>query len=108
MERFNGIFIASTNFLKSIDSAAMRRFQFKIEFDYLNNEGKEIFFERFFNQKVKNKISLENINPLTPGDFKTVRDRLSFICDEPNENIIINELAQEVKYKQKTNSIGFI
>lgn len=38
MEAFNGIFIASTNLLGNLDQAALRRFDFKIEFSYLRTE----------------------------------------------------------------------
>src|SRR5690606_22942609 len=32
MERFNGIFVCTTNLLESLDQAALRRFTFKIRF----------------------------------------------------------------------------
>ena len=35
MERFDGIFIAATNLMDSIDAAAMRRFTWKLEFKAL-------------------------------------------------------------------------
>ena len=35
LEAFDGIFIASTNFMETIDSAAMRRFDIKLKFDYM-------------------------------------------------------------------------
>ena len=35
MECFNGIFIASTNLMGSLDPAALRRFDMKVKFDYL-------------------------------------------------------------------------
>lgn len=38
MEAFNGIFIASTNLMRNLDQAALRRFDFKIEFAYLRGE----------------------------------------------------------------------
>ena len=38
MERFEGIFIAATNLMDSIDAAAMRRFTWKLEFKALESE----------------------------------------------------------------------
>lgn len=38
MEAFNGIFVASTNLMGNLDQAALRRFDFKIEFGYLRGE----------------------------------------------------------------------
>lgn len=107
MERFKGIFIASTNFIENIDNAAMRRFQLKIKFDYLDNSGKEKFFKRFFDVELKNKEALFKINMLTPGDFKAVRDKIEFLCDDADDNFILNELQEEVNYKKAQNSIGF-
>lgn len=107
MERFKGIFIASTNFLDNIDSAAMRRFQLKINFDYLNNDGKEKFFQRFFNNEINNKERLFKINQLTPGDFKAVRDKLELFEENISEEMILNELEMEVKYKKANVMIGF-
>lgn len=106
MQRFKGIFIASTNFLASLDSAAMRRFQFKLQFDYLDNEGKEIFYERFFGEKVKGH-ALQNIMKLTPGDFKAVRDRLELLDEHPTQQMIVDELKSEASYKNKCGVIGF-
>jgi transitional endoplasmic reticulum ATPase len=37
MEEYTGILICSTNLLGNLDPATMRRFDFKIHFDYLNN-----------------------------------------------------------------------
>jgi len=38
MENYNGIFICSTNLMNNLDSAALRRFDFKLEFTYLKDE----------------------------------------------------------------------
>ena len=106
MERFNGIFIASTNFIKNIDGAAMRRFQFKIEFDYLDNYGKKVFFNRFFDMELKSD-KLDSILNLSPGDFKSVRDKLELLETEYTEDVIINELINETSYKNGNKKIGF-
>ena len=45
MEKFRGIFIISTNLIQKLDQAALRRFSFRLHFDYLTDEGKEIFFK---------------------------------------------------------------
>jgi SpoVK/Ycf46/Vps4 family AAA+-type ATPase len=41
MERFNGIFICTTNLLDRIDQAALRRFTFKIKFNAADAEQRE-------------------------------------------------------------------
>ena len=48
MENFDGIMIAATNFSKNLDPATMRRFTFKLEFGYLDENGSCAFFERMF------------------------------------------------------------
>jgi transitional endoplasmic reticulum ATPase len=38
MEAFEGIFVASTNLIDTMDAASLRRFDFKLKFDYLNRD----------------------------------------------------------------------
>ena len=59
------------------------------------------FFIPFFSKKIFNKEDIsKNINLLTPGDFKAVRDRLLIINNEKiSWNEIIKELKIEVQYK---------
>ena len=35
MENFNGVMVGATNFMDNLDAAIMRRFTFKLQFDYL-------------------------------------------------------------------------
>ena len=44
MERFNGIFVCTTNLMDAIDQAALRRFTFKIRFKPLRSEQRERMF----------------------------------------------------------------
>lgn len=46
MENFKGVMVAATNFMDNLDAAIMRRFTFKLQFDYLDEVGKRKFFER--------------------------------------------------------------
>lgn len=77
MENYMGIFICSTNIIETIDSAAMRRFQKKITFTYLNLEARKKLFksyllnpeDRFAAETI---TELEDLNNLTAGDFKNV------------------------------------
>lgn len=38
LEQFDGLFVAATNLLDNFDSASKRRFDFKVEFDYLTSK----------------------------------------------------------------------
>ena len=104
MENFNGIMIGATNFVQNLDPAIMRRFTFKLGFDYLNNDGKAIFFERMFNTKLtaEERRRLDHIENLAPGDFRTVRQSLYYL-DEVSNNARLSALEQESSVR-KTNS----
>ena len=115
MENFNGIMIGATNFVQNLDPAIMRRFTFKLCFDYLDNYGKTVFFERMFATKLTTaeRRRLEAIENLTPGDFRTVRQSLYYL-DEVSNAARLSALEQESRVKkspakQKNNrgKIGF-
>lgn len=107
MEKFKGILICSTNFLKNFDKAALRRFQFKVLFDYLNEKGKKLLFEGFFPDLQFEIVSerLLKLQSLTPGDFKNAAWKLSY-SDSFNEEDVLKELEEEVGYKDKKRSLG--
>lgn len=112
MERFRGILICTTNRLNDLDNASIRRFNYKIGFNYLNPEGNIIFYQTLLgpltDDKCDNEImkSLSNVSMLTPGDFRTVRDRFSF---HPRKNVnhrkMVHALIEEVNLKRKQNGI---
>lgn len=100
-----GTFIASTNFM-SFDPAAMRRFQLKVKFDYLNEAGKRLLFHRFFPQFDFPEVLLQ-ISSVTPGDFKNVAQRLSYE-DSYDVPAILREFREEVSYKSINPKVGLI
>ena len=108
MENFNGIMVAATNFDKNLDPAVMRRFTFKVEFNYLDDKGKVIFFERFFGSKLTKaeEDELRMLPNLAPGDFRTVRQE-HFYLDENESNLDkIAALAAECQYKHDGKEVG--
>jgi SpoVK/Ycf46/Vps4 family AAA+-type ATPase len=84
MEAFDGIFIAATNLMDSIDPAALRRFDLKLQFTYLQPQQAW--------QLLKNcaatiglpepgqahKTDMASMHALTPGDFATVTRQSRF------------------------------
>ncbi|MEM4248252.1 MAG: ATP-binding protein, partial [Candidatus Nanoarchaeia archaeon] len=115
MEEFKGILICATNFKKNMDSASIRRFNLKVEFDYLDNNGKLIFYKKIL-EPISNKplseeekAELERIENLAPGDFKVARQKNLFVPKEEISNALLLEaLRDEVAAKNiKTNRIGF-
>ena len=80
MENFNGVMIGATNFIQNLDQAIMRRFTFKLQFNYLDDVGKRLFFERMFKSMLTDNEfeRLKTIPNLAPGDFLTVRQSLFY------------------------------
>lgn len=112
MEDFDGVMIAATNFRRNLDPAIMRRFTFKLEFDYLEDDGKRIFFEKMFKTELTDEefAELSTIQNLTPGDFRTVRQEQFYLADEQTNLDRIAALKEECALKKdgnKTNRIGF-
>jgi AAA+ superfamily predicted ATPase len=117
MERFRGILVCTTNRMKDLDNASIRRFNHKMKFDYLLPEGNVVFYEKLLAGLIvtkldqKSRIKLKNIPDLTPGDFKTVRDRFSFYPqDRLRHEILLEALADESRIKENhmdKSKIGF-
>jgi SpoVK/Ycf46/Vps4 family AAA+-type ATPase len=114
MENFKGIMVGATNFVNNLDSAILRRFTFKMEFDFLSAEGKAIFFEKFFNSKLNSEElqRLNTIQNLTPGDFRTIRQSLFYLGEEVKNSTRLQLLEQEsatkkVFFNKQEVKIGF-
>lgn len=107
MENFSGVMIGATNFMDHLDAAVMRRFTYKLEFGYLEEEGKRWFFERAFKTPLTASESrrLDAIPNLTPGDFKTVSQKLYYIGDNVGNGERLEALEQEVALKRDANHV---
>jgi SpoVK/Ycf46/Vps4 family AAA+-type ATPase len=106
METFRGILVCATNFKKVVDSAAIRRFVIKLEFDFLKPEGNMIFYRLFLGRLVSSPLEEEEIKEvktfsgLTPGDFKVVHQKYSlFERKEITHEQLIDALRQELLAK---------
>ncbi len=106
MGRFRSLLICTTNRLKDLDAAAIRRFTCKVEFDYLTPEGNQIFFDRMLkpitNTSLKQGEShrLSRMADLAPGDFKTVQSKFAFYPKSELTNaLLIDALAEEARIK---------
>ena len=107
MENFDYPFVCTTNLMDTLDEASLRRFTFKIKFNFLTSQQIHIAFSHFFKQKISENAC--NINGLTIGDFVTVKKKLEFLGIN-NSNDILDLLIQEVKFKNTDslkNTIGF-
>lgn len=101
MEHFKGIMIGATNFRDNLDPAVLRRFTYKLEFGYLDPSGKSIFFDRAFKTPLteSEKIRLDSIPNLTPGDFRTVSQSLFYLDDTADNNTRLAALEKESAMK---------
>jgi AAA+ superfamily predicted ATPase len=116
MEDFRGILICATNFRENMDDASIRRFNLKVDFDYLTPDGKETFFTRTLacltgkDLSREERACLRGVEFLTPGDFKVVRQKHEFISPSEISNVIlIDALRDEVSAKRNLSpsKIGF-
>ena len=87
-------FICTTNLMDSLDEASLRRFTFKIRFDFLNKKQANLMMENFFD--IETDLELQG---LTPGDFATVKKKVDFLKIN-SEKEIIKMLQDEVKVKK--------
>ena len=105
MESAEYPFVCTTNLLDTLDEASLRRFTFKIKFDFMTQEQVNLAVEHFFG--IKN--ASVNLNGLTAGDFATVKKKTDFLGVN-NLDEIVEMLKEEIKVKKsKTlqNSVGF-
>jgi hypothetical protein len=118
MERFEGVFIAATNLMDSVDAAAMRRFTWKLEFKALRPEQAWTMFcvEAQFDayaeperaEELKRK--LEAIADLAPGDFATVKRQADMLDEQLSPDAWLDQLAAEAGAKMlglKRQQLGF-
>ncbi|MFA6700086.1 MAG: ATP-binding protein [Thiomicrospira sp.] len=118
MEAFEGVFIASTNLVKNLDAAAMRRFDVKMEFKPLKPDQAWWLFQALFkegefsqNELEQIKQQLSQLSLLTPGDFAAVKRKFSLGYQDFEPGLVLQALSEECSYKPgyaKQNGIGFM
>ena len=110
MEHFKGIMVGATNFLDGLDPAVLRRFTYKLQFGFLDQRGKRLFFKRMFHSALTNDecARLDGIRDLAPGDFRTVRQGLYYLGETVGNAERLSGLEHESTVKSKgCNGIGF-
>ena len=114
MERFEGLFICSTNLIQHFDTASLRRFTLKIKFDYLTPVQRWLLFcahvPRAATQADRWQSRVEQLRGLVPGDFATVRRQVALLNLRLTPNEWITRLAQECAAKRLLgqSTIGFV
>lgn len=117
MERFNGIFICTTNLLERIDQAALRRFTFKIKFKPLTREQREQMFEvealagdaARFTAAIRARLAA--LDQLCPGDFAAVKRQSAILDAELSALEFLEQLEAEHRIKpevREARGMGFL
>ena len=116
MERFNGIFVCTTNLMDSIDQAALRRFTFKIRFKPLTREQRERMFvvEALAGDASALtdvlRAGLAKLEQLCPGDFAAVKRQVEILAEvlPPEEFLAQLEAEHRIKPEvRESRTIGF-
>jgi len=117
MERFNGIFICTTNLFERIDQAALRRFTFKLRFKPLTRAQRETMFvtealagqtERL-NAETQARLAL--LDQLCPGDFAAVKRQAVILGAELDALEFLQQLEAEHRIKpevRELRAMGFM
>lgn len=105
MENASYPFICTTNLKDSLDQASLRRFTFKVRYDFMNETQKTLAFYHFFGFK---NVSLKEFEKLTPADFDLVKQKAEILGYLSDKDELINMLRQEYEAKEPLrNKMGF-
>jgi len=115
MEKFNGLFIATTNLIDHLDQASLRRFDLKLEFKTLEPQQLEKIFTSYcleleLEEPTKQELhEIKFLKNLSPGDFATI-NRQSKFRKIGSALEFIQRLKEEMRLKklQDGASMGFI
>jgi SpoVK/Ycf46/Vps4 family AAA+-type ATPase len=115
MEKFDGIFIATTNLIEHIDQASLRRFDLKLEFKTLKPEQLEKIFISYAKElniappTSQELHTIRSLKKVSPGDFATIIRQSKFRKIASSEEFI-KRLQNEMKLKREKDgsAMGFI
>ena len=117
MERFNGVFVCTTNLLDRLDQAALRRFTFKIKFMPLTTLQRERMFvvEALESDAALLTPALQkrlNAMPqLCPGDFAAVKRQVDILATTFSAGEFLDQLEAEHRIKpevRESRGMGFV
>jgi SpoVK/Ycf46/Vps4 family AAA+-type ATPase len=112
MEAFEGIFIATTNLMESLDAASLRRFPWKIGFDWLKPAQRWALFAQELArlggdlaEAADWKADIGALEQLTPGDFAAVVRQYELWDETPSAREFYDRLCVEVAAKRKEQRV---
>lgn len=111
IECFTQPLFAATNFETLLDKAVLRRFDFKLECDYLTAEQVFMLYKRTLSVSkltADETQQLRRLSRLTPGDFAVLSRRMLFQPKQQHRLSAISILAGENQRKHTNPTIGFV
>ena len=111
LEAFNQPFFAATNYATRLDSAVMRRFDFKLSFEHLNAEQVQQLYKRTTAcPRITHDVrtTLDKLRHLTPGEFSILARRQRIQNIKLSDAECLEILTTENNRKTTTKAIGFI
>lgn len=115
LERFEGVFLATTNRFDSFDKAILRRFQMKVEFGYLTLEQvKAILAACVVDSDKTNNLTpseLAELDHLTPGVMRAAVQNLRLRGFRPRTGRLLDALKEEQRQQTEgllSQPIGFV
>ena len=108
--------ICTTNRLEELDPASLRRFSYKIKFDYAGSSQITALYNSLLKPICNSELpshlerELKTFTKLTPGDFHSVRAQYnSFLSNEKTvtHEVLINALRREISMKHEKIKAGF-
>ncbi|KKO46576.1 hypothetical protein WG68_04545 [Arsukibacterium ikkense] len=115
LDQYQGALVCTTNFIEMLDPAAVRRFDFKIQLDYLTAaQAGQLFTELQQTSGLQVLLSpyqqqLATLK-LTPADFAIIKRQMRVQPgDAISSDVIIQALAAEAQFRQPpTSALGFV
>jgi SpoVK/Ycf46/Vps4 family AAA+-type ATPase len=117
MERFDGVFICTTNLLERLDQAALRRFTFKIAFKPLDFAQRLQMFATealagdaaALTPELHRRLGL--LDQLCPGDFAAVKRQAEILGEPLAAQDFLDQLESEHRIKpevRENRAMGFM
>ena len=117
MERYQGVFICTTNLIDRLDQAALRRFTFKIKFMPLTALQRERMFvtealggdAATLTPELRSRLA--HLDQLCPGDFAAVKRQTEILASEFSADEFLDQLEAEHRIKpevREARGMGFV
>ncbi|MBQ4472205.1 MAG: ATP-binding protein [Alphaproteobacteria bacterium] len=103
-------FVCTTNLMDKLDKASLRRFTFKVKYEFLSTDQVVQAFKHFFNLNI-DKADVSSLTCLAPGDFVVVKKKADILGYLDNQRELLKMLSEEMTIKGEKPApikIGFV